>query len=242
MYPTWCTLSYYRLLMRRPYKLKVNVDNWKMRYKGCYYSYMCQGCYVVQVLSLKRQLQTTNEPSETTTPSSLSTVTGYKPLSSYSLYGTATTSSTSFLHTYPSTLSYYGNSSYTTGSSYTYSSQPNYGGLLLGKSESSSQSQPTSSYGFMLTTSSEISGLNFGHSYQTAITTTSPVLTSTSSKPVTTVTTKNRNQVTMDTMEKDKNRQQGFQSTEATLVLPGLVDSTKMSFQTQPKPITSQGE
>ena len=190
------------------------------------------------MLSLKRQLQSTkNEPSETTSLGSLSTVTSYKPLSAYSLYSTTTTSSSSFLHSYPSTLSYYGNSSYSTGSSYTYSSQPSYGGLLLGKSESTSHG--TSGYGFTMTTTSEISGLNFGHNYQTSITTTSPLLPSTSSKLVTTVTTKNKNQVTIDTMDKDNNK---LLSTEATLVLPGLVDDTKMSFQAQPKPTTAHGE
>lgn len=177
---------------------------------------------------------TKNEPSETTSLGSLSTVTSYKPLSAYSLYSTTTTSSTSFLHSYPSTLSYYGNSSYSTGSSYTYSSQPSYGGLLLGKSESTSHG--TSGYGFTMTTTSEISGLNFGHNYQTSITTTSPLLPSTSSKLVTTVMTKNRNHVTM---EKDNNKQL---SVETTLVLPGLVDDTKMSFQPQPKPTTAHGE
>ena len=83
------------------------------------------------MLSLKRRLQATSSLSEAGALTSTSlTLTSHQPaLSSYSLYGTATTTnSTSFLYSYPSTLSYYGNSLYS--GSYTYSSQSDYGGLV----------------------------------------------------------------------------------------------------------------
>lgn len=189
------------------------------------------------MLSLKRQLQTTSGLSETSGPTSSLLSIANQPLSSYSLYGTTTTSTslTNFIHTYPSTLSYHGNSSYT--SSYT-SQQPSYGGLLLGKSQPTSYSPNTSSYGYTLTTTSE---LNFGYKYQTSTITTSPLLTNTSTKLVTMDTVeKSRDQVTIDT-EKDRNKQDDVQSTEATLVLPELVDNTtQLTSQVQPT-ATSHG-
>ena len=182
------------------------------------------------MLSLKRQLQTTNGLSEASGPTSSLLSIANQPLSTYSLYGT-TTSSTNFLHTYPSTLGYHGNSSYT--SSYT-TQQPSHGGLLLRKPQPTSYSPVTSSYGYTLTTTSETDPLNFGYKYQTSITTMSPLLTNTSTKLVTTDTVeKSRDQVTMDT-EKDRNRQDNVQNTEATLVLPELVDNTQLTSQVQP--------
>ena len=183
------------------------------------------------MLSLKRQLQTNSGLSEASGPTSSLFSIANQPLSSYSLYGTTTTSSTNFLHTYPSTLSYHGNSSYT--SSYT-SQQPSYGGLLLGKSQPTSYSPVTSSYGYTLSTTSETGPLNFGYKYQTSITTTSPLLANTSSKLLTMDTVeKSRDQVTMDT-EKNRNKQDDAQSTEAMLVLPELVDNTQRTSQVQP--------
>ena len=187
------------------------------------------------MLTLKRQLQTTSGLSETSGPtSSLLSIANNQPLFSYSLYGTTTTSPTNFLHTYPSTLSYHGNSSYT--SSYT-SQQPSYGGLLLG--QPTSYNPVTSSYGYNLTTTSETGPLNLGYKYQTSITTTSPILTNMSTKFVTMDTVeKSRDQVTMDTTEKDRNEQDGVHTTEATLMLPDLVDNTQ---QVPPKPTGSHG-
>lgn len=178
------------------------------------------------MLSLKRQLQATGETSVPTLSSF--SISSPQPLSSYSLYGTTTTSSTSFLSTYPSSLSYYGNSSYP--GSYTYSSQPSYGGLLLGKSELT-KSHTSSSYGFTMTTASGTGD------YQTSVTTTtSSLLTGLSSKVVAMDTVKkSENQVTMDT---NRIEQLGIKTTEATIVLPELVDDVKLSSQAQP---TSRG-
>lgn len=189
------------------------------------------------MLSLKRQLQATGGLSEASHLTSSSLTTSYQPLSSYSLYGETSTSPSTLSYTYPSTLGYYGNSSYT--SSYTYGSQQSHGGLLLRKSEFTNQSPATSSYGLTLTTTSDLGRLNFGYSYQTSITTTSPSLTSTGNL-VTTETVKNkRSQVTMDTMERTE--QHSVRTTEATLALPELIDTTEPSSQVQPKLIKSQG-
>ena len=178
---------------------------------------------------MKRQLQATSGLSEASgSASSLFSVT--QPSSSYSLYGTTTSSSASFLHTYPTSLSYYGSSSYSSS----YTSQPSYGGLLLGKSGSTNYSRDTNSYGHSLTTTNETGRLNFGFKYQTSVATTSPLL---STMPTTSDSfSKSKDQITMDIIENKKDK-----TTEAMLVLPELVDNTEMSSPIQAKPTISHG-